>query len=68
MQSVNNKALIEELDKLVERLRVPSEVYNLLVSLYTQKTVKNEQMVGPYFFADDISLVVVCSVFDRRFI
>ncbi|OMO87653.1 Exocyst complex, component Exoc1 [Corchorus capsularis] len=25
MQSVNNKALIEELDKLVERLRVPSE-------------------------------------------
>lgn len=27
MQSVNNKALIEELDKLVGRLRVPSEVY-----------------------------------------
>ena len=26
MQSVNNKALIEELDKLLERLRVPSEV------------------------------------------
>lgn len=25
-QSVNNKALIEELDKLLERLRVPSEV------------------------------------------
>jgi hypothetical protein len=27
MQSVNNKSLIEELDKLLERLRVPSEVY-----------------------------------------
>lgn len=26
MQSVNNKALIEELDKVIERLRVPSEV------------------------------------------
>ncbi|KAK3425438.1 hypothetical protein EUGRSUZ_A00473 [Eucalyptus grandis] len=26
MQSVNNKSLIEELDKLLERLRVPSEV------------------------------------------
>lgn len=26
MQSVNNKALIEELEKLLERLRVPSEV------------------------------------------
>jgi hypothetical protein len=26
MQPVNNKALIEELDKLLERLRVPSEV------------------------------------------
>lgn len=26
MQSVNNKALIEELDKLLERLRIPSEV------------------------------------------
>lgn len=47
MQSVNNKALIEELDKLVQRLRVPSEVYNLSVSLYAQKTVENEQMVGP---------------------
>lgn len=32
MQSVNNKALIEELDKLLERLRVPSEVFYL--SLY----------------------------------
>lgn len=27
MQSVNNKALIEELDRLLERLRVPSEVF-----------------------------------------
>lgn len=26
MQSVNNKALIEELDKLLERLHVPNEV------------------------------------------
>lgn len=26
MQSVNNKSLIEELDKLLERLRIPSEV------------------------------------------
>lgn len=26
MQSVNNKTLIEELDKLLERLRIPSEV------------------------------------------
>lgn len=26
MQSVNNKALIEELDKLLERLHVPPEV------------------------------------------
>lgn len=29
MQSVNNKSLIEELDKLLERLRVPSEVFFL---------------------------------------
>lgn len=29
MQSVNNKSLIEELDKLLERLRVPSEVYHV---------------------------------------
>lgn len=27
MQSVNNKALIEELDRLLERLRIPSEVF-----------------------------------------
>jgi hypothetical protein len=26
MQSVNNKALMEELDKLLERLRIPQEV------------------------------------------
>lgn len=31
MQSVNNKALIEELDKLLERLHVPSEVSNFLI-------------------------------------
>ncbi|KAL9247087.1 hypothetical protein vseg_020555 [Gypsophila vaccaria] len=30
MQSVNNKALIEELDKLLERLRVPSEYASCL--------------------------------------
>lgn len=30
MQSVNNKALIEELDKLLERLRIPSEVFLFL--------------------------------------
>ncbi|KAI3985934.1 hypothetical protein MKX01_039016 [Papaver californicum] len=27
MQSINNKALIDELDKLLERLRVPPEIY-----------------------------------------
>ena len=27
MQSVNNKALMEELDKLLERLRIPQEVW-----------------------------------------
>uniref|UniRef100_A0A2P2MS98 Exocyst complex component SEC3A n=1 Tax=Rhizophora mucronata TaxID=61149 RepID=A0A2P2MS98_RHIMU len=32
MQSVNNRALIEELDKLLERLRVPSEVWILPLS------------------------------------
>jgi exocyst complex component 1 len=26
MQSVNNKGLMEELDKLLERLRIPQEV------------------------------------------
>lgn len=28
MQSVNNKSLIEELDKLLERLRIPPEVFS----------------------------------------
>lgn len=27
MQSVNNKSLVEELDKLLEKLRMPSEVF-----------------------------------------
>lgn len=29
MQSVNNKALIEELNKLLERLRIPPEVCSI---------------------------------------
>lgn len=33
MQSVNNKSLIDELDKLLEKLRIPPEVLLLTVTL-----------------------------------
>lgn len=47
MQSVNNKALIEELDKLLERLRIPSEVRGMFAFVYltlTEHTVDLEQL------------------------
>lgn len=34
MQSVNNKSLIEELDKLLERLRIPSEVFSSQIFMF----------------------------------
>ncbi|KAI3409178.1 uncharacterized protein J3R85_019668 [Psidium guajava] len=39
MQSVNNKSLIEELDKLLERLRVPSEVKEKRAELEKLKSI-----------------------------
>jgi len=60
MQSVNNKSLIEELDKLLERLRVPSEV-----CLYPNLSQMN--LLACIYF-NEFLLGVVCCKFDRRFI
>lgn len=58
MQSVNNKALIEELDKVIERLRVPSEVCFTLCLLLIC-------LLGSLI---KLLLITVCSIPNRRLI
>ena len=60
MQSVNNKALIEELDKVIERLRVPSEVcFTLFFCLLLFC------LIGSLI---EVLLIAVCSIPNRRLI
>lgn len=39
MQSVNNKSLIEELDKLLERLRIPTEVLSHSILMFLKSAL-----------------------------
>lgn len=39
MQSVNNKSLIEELDKLLERLRIPTEVLSHIIFMFLKSAL-----------------------------
>lgn len=56
---MNNKALIEELDKLLERLRVPSEVF-----LFIRFRGSDKFYAIFLELSNDVLLVVVCSMFD----
>jgi hypothetical protein len=65
MQSVNNVSLIEELDKLLERLQVPSEV---CFSSLSCQLVTFMAMCSNFPSSNHAMMVVACSMSNRRFI
>lgn len=58
MQSVCSEAIIEELDKLLERLHIPSEVCLNSVSLQLQKIVYCNLILSNKMFSNILYAIV----------
>jgi hypothetical protein len=65
MQSVNNKSLIEELDKLLEQLNIPSEVCLYVVNFLSLSLMN---LIYLIIIFNEFPFSVVFSIFDRRII
>jgi hypothetical protein len=63
MQSVNNKSLIEELDKLLEQLNIPSEVCLYVVNFLSLSLMN---LIYLIIIFNEFPFSVVFSIFDRR--